>query len=198
MMKCYFCGGETAPGTVTDLYAEGRLYLAVEDVPADVCRQCGERYYTPDVARELLSITQKAKEHAALTLPGHRAEVAICQWGEKGGDGSGTVDDFWGVLVPPLVGKSFYTLKRHHEFRVEEMGDSFLLIVTSARHRRRLSRKELEGAWVALTHGGALTRDQIRRQLSSFNRAYAAAILAQMPGVEHRLNPITLIYREAK
>lgn len=79
-MKCYFCGGETQPRTVTDLYAEGSLYLAVEEVPAEVCRQCGERYYSPDVTRELLALTQKAKQHAALALPGQRAEVTICQW----------------------------------------------------------------------------------------------------------------------
>lgn len=82
-MKCYFCGGETEACLVTDLYAEGSLYLAVEDVPAEVCRQCGERYYSPRVTKELLAITQKAKQHASFALPGQRAEVAICRLGDK-------------------------------------------------------------------------------------------------------------------
>lgn len=74
-MRCYFCGGQTEEKLVTDLYAEDELYLAVENVPADVCRQCGERYYTGEVMDRILSLTREAKEHR---VPGRRAEVIVC------------------------------------------------------------------------------------------------------------------------
>jgi len=41
MIRCYSCGGMTEPGLVADLYAAHGIYVAVENVPADVCRQCG-------------------------------------------------------------------------------------------------------------------------------------------------------------
>lgn len=44
-MRCEFCGGETVKRRVRKTHwHQGRLYL-VEDVEAEVCSQCGERYY---------------------------------------------------------------------------------------------------------------------------------------------------------
>jgi len=73
-MKCYYCGGETKPELVTDLYAEGKLYLAIENVPAEVCQQCGERYYSPEVTQRLLDLTKEAQSHL---LIGPKAKVVI-------------------------------------------------------------------------------------------------------------------------
>ncbi|MFQ5875981.1 MAG: type II toxin-antitoxin system MqsA family antitoxin, partial [Dehalococcoidia bacterium] len=188
-MKCHFCGAETEARKVTDLYAEGRLYLAVEDVPAEVCRQCGERYYSRDVTKELLTMTEKAKEHAALALPGQRAEVTICQWQARGGNGMGTVNDFWGMLVPPLVGKVFYTLRDKHAFRLEEMSHRDLLFVPSTGKPRPTARWRMERAWDTLTRRGSISLREIQQNWPPTNSSYVAALLAQMPGVEVRLNP---------
>ena len=79
-MKCYFCGGHTKEQLVTDLYTEGNLYLAVENVPADVCQQCVERYYNPEVMKKLLALTDGMREHAAVGPPGRRAELAVCDF----------------------------------------------------------------------------------------------------------------------
>ena len=79
-MKCYFCGAHTREQLVTDLYTEGNLYLAVENVPADVCQQCGERYYSPQVVKKLLALTEGMREHAAVGPPGRRAELAVCDF----------------------------------------------------------------------------------------------------------------------
>ena len=79
-MKCYFCGGPTKKQIVTDLYTESNLYLAVENVPADVCQQCGERYYSPDVMKKLLALTEGMREHAAVGPPGRRADVTVCDF----------------------------------------------------------------------------------------------------------------------
>jgi len=62
---------------VTDLYTEGNLYLAVENVPADICQQCGERYYSPEVMKRLLALTEGMREHAAIGPPGRKADVTL-------------------------------------------------------------------------------------------------------------------------
>jgi len=79
-MRCRFCGGHTKEQLVTDLYTEGSLYLAVENVPADVCQQCGERYYRPEVTKRLLALTEGMREHAAVGPWGRRAELAVCDF----------------------------------------------------------------------------------------------------------------------
>ncbi len=44
-MVCEFCGGNTARKTVKKHHwLKGRLYI-VENVEAEVCTQCGERYF---------------------------------------------------------------------------------------------------------------------------------------------------------
>ncbi len=44
-MKCEFCEGETIPRRVkTQHWHKGKLYI-VENVEAQVCRECGERYF---------------------------------------------------------------------------------------------------------------------------------------------------------
>jgi YgiT-type zinc finger domain-containing protein len=73
-IRCYYCGGRTEPRLVSDLYAEEGVYVAVEHVPADVCKQCGERYYRPDVTDRLVELTAGAKRGA---VPGSRAQVLV-------------------------------------------------------------------------------------------------------------------------
>ena len=47
---CFICGGETARQMVTAEHWWGDDLMLFEHVPADVCRQCGERYYGAAVA----------------------------------------------------------------------------------------------------------------------------------------------------
>jgi YgiT-type zinc finger domain-containing protein len=47
-MTCDFCGGKTVSRRVKKHHwYKGRLYF-VENVPAEVCRECGERYFHAD------------------------------------------------------------------------------------------------------------------------------------------------------
>jgi YgiT-type zinc finger domain-containing protein len=61
-MKCEFCGGDTRPKRVKrQHWLNGKLYI-VENMEAEVCTECGERYFhakTLDAVDELLS-----KQHA--------------------------------------------------------------------------------------------------------------------------------------
>lgn len=60
---CVFCGGEIQEKVVTVVKEyRGEIFI-VENVPAGVCRQCGEREYTAKVASKLEEIF---KEHKAI------------------------------------------------------------------------------------------------------------------------------------
>jgi YgiT-type zinc finger domain-containing protein len=64
-MKCEFCSGETLPRKVRKQHwLKGRLYI-VENVEAEVCPECGERYFharTLDKIDALIQSEHKVKE----------------------------------------------------------------------------------------------------------------------------------------
>jgi len=60
---CSFCGGEVTEQLVTVVRLDKGRVVMIESVPAGVCRQCGERYYTGAVveAMERLMDVSSAK-----------------------------------------------------------------------------------------------------------------------------------------
>jgi YgiT-type zinc finger domain-containing protein len=64
-MICDFCQGETKPRRVTKHHRhKGRLYV-IENVPAEVCQECGERYFhaqTLDAIDRLLDSDHPVKQ----------------------------------------------------------------------------------------------------------------------------------------
>ena len=64
-MECEFCGGSTRPKRVKRQHWLGRKLYIVEDVEAEVCKECGERYFhasTLDAVDALLSKQHQVKE----------------------------------------------------------------------------------------------------------------------------------------
>lgn len=53
MDTCYFCKGHVRSDLVTIDYRWGERLLVIEDVPAMICQQCGEKYLDNHVYREL-------------------------------------------------------------------------------------------------------------------------------------------------
>ena len=70
-MNCEFCGGKTTRRKVKKLHwLKGRLYV-VENVEAEVCTECGERYYhasTLDEIDRLLASDHPVKERLEVEL----------------------------------------------------------------------------------------------------------------------------------
>ncbi len=61
-MKCEFCGGQTVKRKVRKQHwLEGRLYL-VENVEAEICGECGERYFHATVL-DRIDAMLKAEHH---------------------------------------------------------------------------------------------------------------------------------------
>ena len=62
-MKCVMCkGGERAPRKTTVKVQRGETLVIIKDVPADVCRDCGEAYLDSNVA---LKIEKQVEEAVA-------------------------------------------------------------------------------------------------------------------------------------
>ena len=70
-MICEFCGGQTAPRKVRKQHwLGGKLYL-VENVTAEVCPDCGERYFHAtvlDQIDEMLRAEHPVKEHLSVEV----------------------------------------------------------------------------------------------------------------------------------
>lgn len=72
-MKCFYCKGETME-TITKFIVDlGRCVVIVKNVPARVCRQCGETSYSNEVAQQLEKIVEAVKRSIM-------SEVAIVEY----------------------------------------------------------------------------------------------------------------------
>lgn len=58
---CVFCGGDIRKKDVTVLKEHEREVFIIENVPAGVCTQCGEREYAAEVALKLESVLKERK-----------------------------------------------------------------------------------------------------------------------------------------
>lgn len=66
---CHVCGGEMQAKRIKqDFWIKNRL-VVIEDVPAGVCSQCGEKVVNADVGRRLaVSLKDTARRRRARTI----------------------------------------------------------------------------------------------------------------------------------
>jgi YgiT-type zinc finger domain-containing protein len=70
-VRCAVCKGETSEQLIRYVQDfEGRVVI-VENVPADVCAQCGEKYVRPDVAEKIQRLVWERP------APKTRTEVSV-------------------------------------------------------------------------------------------------------------------------
>lgn len=69
-MKCVICKhGETQPGKVTVTLHRGDTVVVIKEVPADVCRQCGEYFLDDATTARVLAMAEEAvKRHAEVEI----------------------------------------------------------------------------------------------------------------------------------
>ena len=59
MARCYFCGGKVkAEEASVDFWWGGKLII-FEEVPAEVCQQCGEKFLDATVYKEMEKVAQR-------------------------------------------------------------------------------------------------------------------------------------------
>jgi len=59
---CPTCGGEKEEGTTTFTTDQDFGVVVVRNVPASVCRQCGDDWIGPEVAKKIEEIVEEARE----------------------------------------------------------------------------------------------------------------------------------------
>ena len=68
-MNCIVCNhGVTKPGTTTVTFHRDGQTIVVNEVPAEVCENCGEAYVDENVTEQLLAIAADAREARAQVL----------------------------------------------------------------------------------------------------------------------------------
>jgi YgiT-type zinc finger domain-containing protein len=60
--KCYFCKATVVQQQVNVDYRWGNTLMVIKNVPAGLCQQCGEKYLSSDVYKELERLA-KSKSH---------------------------------------------------------------------------------------------------------------------------------------
>ena len=67
---CYFCGrGILEEKHVTVDFRWGEELVIIENVPAKVCNECGERYYPARVVRQMERIAKEKREGREIRVP---------------------------------------------------------------------------------------------------------------------------------
>ena len=77
--RCSVCGATLRVQAITYTQTLGENLFVVEDVPAQVCPQCGETYLAPDTADALQEIGQRtaAKPKRTVKVPVYEFTPAL-------------------------------------------------------------------------------------------------------------------------
>ena len=66
---CSFCQGVVKPSRVkVDMWWKKKLYV-FENVPAGVCQQCGEKYFTAKVAKDMEASIRRNRFKRFMEVP---------------------------------------------------------------------------------------------------------------------------------
>ena len=63
--NCYFCKGKVRKENVTMDYRWGNCLFVIEEVPAGVCHQCGEKYLESALYKELERLVKSGEQPMA-------------------------------------------------------------------------------------------------------------------------------------
>ena len=71
---CSYCGGEVVEKTIDYDYRREKRLMVISSVPAGVCVQCGEKYFKPEVLKQMDSVyhgifERNEKPQRTLTVP---------------------------------------------------------------------------------------------------------------------------------
>ena len=70
METCYFCHkGILEDKKVTVDFRWGDKLTVIEKVPAKVCNECGEKYYSAEVSKEMEKIAIEGKKERVIEVP---------------------------------------------------------------------------------------------------------------------------------
>ena len=77
--RCTFCKGMLVKGETEFVVKVGEKVLAVKDVSAYICEECGEAYYTPEVSEKIDGLMKKFYESTLLMHPMAAGELSLTE-----------------------------------------------------------------------------------------------------------------------
>jgi YgiT-type zinc finger domain-containing protein len=75
--KCSFCKGKLYKGRTEFVARIGDEVISIKDIPAYVCEDCGEAYFTPEVSRKIDEVMRDFHEGRLLARPIAAGEVRL-------------------------------------------------------------------------------------------------------------------------
>lgn len=75
-MNCFFCKGKITAGTTTHVVNLENCIIIIKNVPCEKCTQCGEEYYSAEVAERLEQIVKTVQNSIM-------SEVAIVDYAQQ-------------------------------------------------------------------------------------------------------------------
>jgi YgiT-type zinc finger domain-containing protein len=75
--RCTFCKGKLVKGTTEFIARAGGEVVVIKDVPAYVCEQCGEAYYTPEISRKIDGVMRDMHKKKLCVRPVPADEVSL-------------------------------------------------------------------------------------------------------------------------
>jgi YgiT-type zinc finger domain-containing protein len=75
--KCSFCKGKLREGKTEFVAKVGNEVISIKGVPAYVCENCGEAYFTPEISRKIDEVMRDFHEAKLLVHPLAAGEVEL-------------------------------------------------------------------------------------------------------------------------
>ena len=75
--RCSFCNGKLYEGKKEFVAKVGDEVISIKEVPAYVCENCGEAYYTPKISRKIDKVMRDFHGDKLLAHPIAAGEVEI-------------------------------------------------------------------------------------------------------------------------
>ena len=75
--RCSFCKGRLIKGKTEFIVRVESELLVIRDIPAYVCEECGEVYYTPAISRKIDRIIERFHESKLLVHPIAAGELCM-------------------------------------------------------------------------------------------------------------------------
>ena len=77
--KCSFCKGKLVKGKTEFIVKVGDKVLAIKDVSAYICEECGEAYYTPHISKQIDELMEKFHTSTLLMHPMAAGELSLSE-----------------------------------------------------------------------------------------------------------------------
>jgi YgiT-type zinc finger domain-containing protein len=84
--QCSFCKGGLYKGKTEFMVKVGNEIVSIKEVPAYICENCHEAYYTPDISRKIDSVMQDFHQGRFLAHPIAAGELEFESYDEPWND----------------------------------------------------------------------------------------------------------------